>query len=670
MKTKLFYCDARALCYTSPQDRSKSLPPDLIKFEEFELDCACYELRRRGRALKLEKIPMELLMLLATAEGRLVSREEIEERLWGNGVFVDAEHGINTAIRKIRQALGDDPEHPRFVQTVQRKGYRFIAHMTTGVAEGQSQDNGAANREESVRPLGGEPSRMNVPEPVAVTPDHRQIAEKPASHRYVWIGIAATLLLGWPLYKLASAAFERHAAQPVIRSLAVLPLENISGDASEEYFADGMTDELITTLAKYPALRVISRTSVVQYKKAHRPLPEIARELGVDGVIEGSVSRSQGRVRVRAQLIYAPTDTHLWAESYDRDAGDILSLQQELARNIAERVNRAASAEGAATAPPHGSSNQAARDAYYRGRSLWSAGQYVRSGNFFREAIRLDPNYAAAYAGIADSYTAAAVSGTMRPLDAMPKAREAVRKGLELDDEAAEVHHTYAAVKLFFDWDWNSAEREMERALSLNPGIAEAHHLHSYILEAANRTEESLKEDKLCGELDPFGRSWSYPFALYRNRRFDEAIVEFQQRAEIVPSGGFEHELMGLAYAYKGDGAKATAEWKQRYVADGQPEIASKMEEAFRSGGIEAVWELKYELIKEAAKTQYVSQLDLADAAASAGHKAGALTYLERAYEERQPLMVRLLHNPELDSLREEPRFKAIVKKMGLPGAE
>jgi len=252
----------------------------------------------------------------------------------------------------------------------------------------------------------------------------------------------------------------------------------------------------------------------------------------------------------------------------------------------------------------------------------------------------------------------------------MPKAKEAVRKGLELDGEAAEVHHTYAAVKLFFDWDWDSAEREMERALRLNPGIAEAHHLHSYILEAANRTEESLKEDKLCGELDPFGRSWSYPFALYRNRRFDEAIVEFQQRAEIVPSGGFEHELMGLAYAYKGDGAKATAEWKQRYVADGRPEIASKMEEAFRSGGIAAVWELKYVLIKEAAKTQYVSQLDLADEAAAAGHKAEALTYLERAYEERQPLMVRLLHDPKLDSLREEARFKAIVKKMGLPGAE
>jgi len=615
---------------------------------------------------------MDLLILLAESSGRLVTREEIEERLWGKDVFVDAEHGINTAIRKVRQALGDDSDEPRFVQTVQKKGYRFVAEVEVVVEDGARKGTTQAASSTAEAAKGLEPAETEASETAGADAVSRVATEKAKSskRKWIWIAAATGILLAGSAAKFGWPRLTRAEKEPTIRSIAVLPLENISGDKEQEFFADGMTDELITMLAKYPSLRVISRTSVMQYKGVRRPLPEIAKELGVDGVIEGSVSRGNGRILVRAQLIYAPKETHLWAESYDRDAGDILSLQQELARNIAERVNRAASPARAAAAPPHGSSNQAARDAYYRGRSLWSAGQYVRSGDFFREAIRLDPNYAAAYGGIGDSYTAAAVSGTMRPLDAMPKAKEAVRKGLELDGEAAEVHHTYAAVKLFFDWDWDSAEREMERALRLNPGIAEAHHLHSYILEAANRTEESLKEDKLCGELDPFGRSWSYPFALYRNRRFDEAIVEFQQRAEIVPSGGFEHELMGLAYAYKGDGAKATAEWKQRYVADGRPEIASKMEEAFRSGGIAAVWELKYVLIKEAAKTQYVSQLDLADEAAAAGHKAEALTYLERAYEERQPLMVRLLHDPKLDSLREEARFKAIVKKMGLPGAE
>ena len=641
----------------------------LLKFGEFSLDCARYELRKGQSVLKLEKIPMELLILLVESEGRLVSREEIEEKIWGKGVFVDAEHGINTAVRKVRQTLGDDPDEPKFVQTVQKKGYRFVAEVRV-VAEDpngpESQTVLTAATEIVTLDAAGAPAASGAKEGEQGAADKRNISNR----KWASVAVSAAILMAWPVWRILAPWLTRAEKEPTIRSIAVLPLENISGDKEQEFFADGMTDELITMLAKYPSLRVISRTSVMQYKGVRRPLPEIAKELGVDGVIEGSVSRGNERVLVRAQLIYAPKETHLWAESYDRDAGDILSLQQELARNIAERVNRAASAAGTATSSPHGSSNQAARDAYYRGRSLWSAGQYLRSGEFFREAIRLDPNYAAAYAGIGDSYTAAAVSGTMRPLDAMPKAKEAVRKGLELDDEAAEVHHTYAAVKLFFDWDWNSAEREMERALSLNPGIAEAHHLHSYILEAANRTEEALKEDKLCGELDPFGRSWSYPFALYRNGRFDEAIAEFQQRAEIVPSRGFEHELMGFAYAYRGDEAKATAEWEQRFVADGRPEIASKIKEAFRSGGIAAVWEVKYEFVKTAAKTQYVSQLDLADAAASAGHKAEALTYLERAYEERQPLLVRILHTPELGPLREEPRFKAIVKKMGLPGGE
>ena len=646
------------------------LDSKLLKFGEFSLDCARYELRKGQSVLKLEKIPMELLILLVESEGWLVSREEIEEKIWGKGVFVDAEHGINTAVRKVRQTLGDDPDEQKFVQTVQKKGYRFVAEVRA-LAEG-------ANKPEAPTVLTAATQTLTLgvagaTAALGAKQAEEGAADKPNVSKQKWwvaVAVAMAILVAWPVWKIVAPRRTRAEKEPTIRSIAVLPLENISGDKEQEFFADGMTDELTTMLAKYPSLRVISRTSVMQYKGVRRPLPEIAKELGVDGIIEGSVSRGNGRVLVRAQLIYAPKETHLWAESYDRDAGDILSLQQELARNIAERVNRAASAAGAATATPHGSSNQSARDAYYRGKSLWSSGQYLRSVEFFREAIRLDPNYAAAYAGIGDSYTAAAVSGTMRPLDAMPKAREAVRKGLELDDDAAEVHHTYAAVKLFFDWDWNSAEREMERALSLNPGIAEAHHLHSYILEAANRTEEALKEDKLCVELDPFGRSWSYPFALYRNGRFDEAIAEFQQRAEIVPSRGFEHELTGLAYAYKGDGAKAAAEWEQRFVVDGQPEIASKIEEAFRSGGIAAVWELKYKLVKEAAKTQYVSQLDLADAASSAGHKAEALTYLEKAYEEHQPLMVRMLHNPELGPLREEPRFKAIVKKMGLPGAE
>src|SRR5882724_2039017 len=512
----------------------------LFKFADFELDCSRYELRRKGHPVKLEKIPMELLLLLVESDGRLVSREEIEERLWGKEVFVDAEHGINTAIRKIRQVLGDDPDNPRFVQTVQRKGYRFIAEVSR------------VPEVSAASPV-AEPPGFGVP-----PPDEEKLPqEQAAKHRSTaWVVAAAmTLLLAWPAYRFTRShlAGSQAATTPSVRSIAVLPLENMSGDSGDEYFADGMTDELITTLAKYKSLRVISRTSVMQYKKVHRPLPEIARELAVDGIVEGSVSRSQDRVRVTAQLVYAPTDTHLWAESYDRDLRDVLSMQQDLARSIAERVNLASSPPD--TAPKHTrvSVNPGARDAYLRGRYYWFSDRYGKSREFFQEAIRLDPNYAPAFSGLADSYTAAAVSGESRPLDTMPLAEAASAKALELDDSLAEAHHASAAIKFFYRWDWDAAEKESQRAIELNPSFAEARHLHAYILGTLNRTDESLQEDKLTVELDPFARPWAYGYALLRAHRFDEALKEFTQRSEARPDSAILHGFLWETYAYKGD---------------------------------------------------------------------------------------------------------------------
>jgi TolB-like protein/DNA-binding winged helix-turn-helix (wHTH) protein len=378
--------------------------PALFKFADFELDCSRYELRRKGHPLKLEKIPMELLLLLAESDGRLVSREEIEERLWGKEVFVDAEHGINTAIRKIRQVLEDDPDNPGFVQTVQRKGYRFIAKVSH-IPEASASQLGTGTVPE--------PARAEAEALGKFSHGKTRTTEAPrAAGPSGW-----SLLLprfcwrGQPSSSRSRILTRSVSAQPTIRSIAVLPLENLYGGADDEYFADGMTDELITTLAKYKSLRVIFRTSIMQYKKVHRPLPDIARELAVDGIVEGSVSRSQDRVRVTAQLVYAPTDTHLWAESYDRDLSDVLSMQQDVARSIAERVNLASSPPN--TSPKHTrvSVNPGARDAYLRGRYCWFSDRYEKSREFFQEAIRLDPSYAPAFSGLADSYTAAAVSG-------------------------------------------------------------------------------------------------------------------------------------------------------------------------------------------------------------------------------------------------------------------
>ncbi len=282
----------------------------------------------------------------------------------------------------------------------------------------------------------------------------------------------------------------------------MLPLENLSGDPAQDYFADGMTDELITILAKNSGLRVISRTSAMQYKKAHRPLPDIARELGVDGILEGSVGRFGGRVHVNVQLVHAPSDTHVWAESYDRDLSDVSALQNELARTIARQVGLTVSV----SASPQRRISPEAHDAYLLGRYYWFAEDYKKSGQYFQKAIDLQPDYAAAWSGLADYYGAIAVTGQARPEAVMPQAEEAARRAVALDDSLPEAHNSLAAIYLFYRWDWERAERESARTVELNPNFAEGHHLRGYVLQTLNRTDEALQEQKKAMELDPFAR--------------------------------------------------------------------------------------------------------------------------------------------------------------------
>ena len=643
------------------------MPNSVIKFDDFELDPVRYELRRKGRALKIEKIPMDLLILLAGSDGRLVTREEMEAQLWGKEVFVDAEHGINTAVRKIRQVLGDDPDEPRFVQTVQRKGYRFIA-AATPAEQAQSLNASPAVTVTAAPVL---PSEAHAVADSSPHVEELQTGTKPprsSNLHLAWYTLAAALLLAWPTIKFLQNRLERPPARSIaIQSIAVLPLENISGDPEQDYFADGMTDELITMLAKYRSLRVISRTSVMQYEKVHRPLPEIARELGVDGIIEGTVSRSQDRVRVRAQLLYAPTDTHLWAESYERGLGDILSLQQELARSIAEHVKAASSSAETSASSVHAPANPAARDAYFRGRYYWTSGRYQESGQFFEEAIRLDPNYGAAYAGLADSYTASAVSGEARPLEALPKGETAAKKALQLDDAQSEGHHSMAAVQFFYHWNWEAADKEIRRALELNPNSSEGHHLHAYILEVGNHPEESIQEDKRATELDPFGRSWAYGYSLYRARRFDEALKEFQQRAEVQPDLAILHAFLYLSYTRLGDSENAFTEAKKVCRLNGDQTGVAAREQAYLRGGLQAVHEVGLQQLKEMNKQQYISPYKLAEHAATAGHRDEAIAYLEQAFRQHDPMLVRLQHYPEFDFLHSDSRYVAILRKIGLP---
>lgn len=650
------------------------MPAGVVRFAEFELDSGRYELRKGDRVLKLEKIPMELLTILVESDGQLVTRDQIIERIWGKNVFLDTEHGINTAIRKIRQALGDDSEQPRFVQTVTGKGYRFVA-LLTGISEpsgngGNSlKSSGFAGTEPrpELQPIGPDAGSVAA-STAAIPPRAANPTRSPNWLRTVSLAIPAVLLLaaalvGFNVRGLRDRLIARPGTQR-IRTLAVLPLENLSGDPAQEYFADGMTDELITMLAKNPGVRVVSRTSAMRYKKVQRPLPDIARELGVDGILEGSVGRSGHRVHINAQLIYAPTDTNVWAESYDRDLSDVNSLQTELAQTIARQVGMTISNK------PERRINPEAHDAYLLGRYYWFASDSEKSRQYFQKAIDLQPDYAAAWSGLADYYLGRGVAGESPPEAVMPQGEEAARRAVALDDFLPEAHNSMAAAYLFYRWDWKRAEQESARAVELNPSFAEGHHLRGYVLGTLSRADDALQEQRKAIELDPFVRPWALGYALLRARQFDAALNEALVRSEAQPNDVSVRELLVEAYWHKGMEKEAAQEWERMLLLGGQKESATSVRQAFARGGFKAVIEWELGDFKKKAAEGYVSPIDFADTYAHLRRKDETIHYLEQAYKEHAPYLVRIQSDPNFDFLHSDPRYQAIVRKMGLPAAQ
>jgi TolB-like protein/DNA-binding winged helix-turn-helix (wHTH) protein len=514
----------------------------VYEFGDFKLDCDGFELRRAGRALKLERKPMELLILLAERNGQLISRAEIAERLWDSEVFVDTEHGINTAIRKIRQVLGDDPEQPRYVQTVTGKGYRLIAP----IAAIQSPSNGkqplpfpANSHSASTNGHVAEESQGSPPlaSPLLASPlmdTHPPVAGKTRwSPIAIWLtatAAAAVLALILVLPGIRARGSGNRLAQLPIKSLAVLPLDNLSGNPAQDYFADGMTDELTTMLARDSTLRIVSRTSAMQYKGVHKPLRKIAQALGVDGIVEGSVERTGDKVHMTLQLIQGPSDTHVWADSYDRDANDLVSLPNEAAMAIAGRTNSAVSAR----APVH-YVNPEAHDAYLHGRYLWFAGSNEEAGKYFKKAVQLQPDYALAWSGVADYYNVGMLAGAMDPRQGRQPAEAAAQRAVELDDSLPEAHNSLCAEFFFGRWDLARADQECVRAIELDPKFAEAYHLRAKVLSAMGRNQEAIASQKKAMEIDPFARPWGLAYIYLIARQYDAALTEGRQRLESDP---------------------------------------------------------------------------------------------------------------------------------------
>jgi TolB-like protein/DNA-binding winged helix-turn-helix (wHTH) protein len=646
----------------------------VFQFGEYRLDCDRFELCRAGRDLKLERKPMELLILLATKRGDLVSRDEIAERLWGGEVFVDTEHGINTAIRKIRYILRDDPEQPRFVQTVMGKGYRFVGSSIEEIHLPLAED----GRRLSTKNGGSSDGSVPVPavplSAVIQTPSvNEEVSGKSKTQhakRRLWLAaagvaalivFAAVLIIGVRVVKGAAS----RAAPLEIHSLAVLPLDNLSGDKGQEYFADGMTDELTTMLAKDSTLRLISRTSVMQYKGVHRPLREIAQELGVDGVLEGSIERSGDKVHMTLQLIQGPSDTHVWAESYDRGANDLISLPDDAAMAIAKRTNSAV-----LRPVPARYVNPNAHDAYLHGRYLWYGFNNEEAGKYFKRAVELQPDYALAWSGLSDYYGLGMVDGEMDPREGRAPFEAAAQKAVDLDDSLPEAHNSLCAAFFFSQWDLARADRECVRAIGLDPKFAEAYHLRAKLLAALNRHAEAIESQKKASEIDPFSRPWALAYVYTLARQYDAALVEGRQRLESNPHDPGTLGVLAGIYRCKGMDAEAAQAWADSLAASGDQADAASIRRKFEKGGYHAVLLWNLANMKKQALKHYVSPVDMALQYAQLGEREQTLAQLEEAYRQHSPGLVDgLQDDPAYDFLHSDERYRSLIKRIGLPPA-
>ncbi|MGA9355611.1 MAG: winged helix-turn-helix domain-containing protein [Terriglobales bacterium] len=622
----------------------------VLRFDGFELDVRAGELRKAGVKLRLQGQPIQVLAALLNSAGELVTREELRAQVWPAETFVDFDHSLHNAIARIREALGESAGTPRYIETLPRRGYRFIGTVEkVGVEE----------------PLRGGPAEPASVAPVVV-PRSRSRAPVIAA-LLVAVAIAA-VLIGMQVYS------HRAGVTPSVRSIAVLPLDNFSGDPAQEYFVDGMTDELITDLAKIGSLRVISRTSVMRYKGTKKSLPEIARELNADGIIEGSVTRSGQRVRITAQLLYGPTDKHLWAETYERDLGDVLGLQSEVAEAIARQVRAQVTPQQQAHFRSARPVNPEAYDAYAKGRYyLWNdyttAQPLNMAKNYFEEAARKDPGFALAQSGLADAYLYLTIFRQLSPASAYLPAEEAVQHALSLDDTIGEAHDTLGVLSWRYNWDWDATERELNKAIALAPSYICAHEDRAEYLAFRGRRSEAETEVAKSLELDTSVSSALTEAGVYFQLRDFERLVKASRRGMgLNPNEWLEHFYLGVGYEGTGKRRESISEYQKAVeLSGGDQDARAALAHAYAGVGRRAETEkVLRDLQQESAKV-YVSPYLIATLYASLGDKDKAFKFIEKAYVEKSlDLSWNLKADLRIDNLRSDPRYLSLVRRVGL----
>ena len=614
----------------------------LLRFGVFELDPRTGELKSKGSRVKLQDQPLQILLAVLERPGEIVTREELRAKLWAANTFVDFDHGLNAAVKRLRDALGDTAENPKYIETLPRHGYRFIAAAVPG----------------------------------APPPERRHTPLK----QWGWLlGVAAVLLIAGALFAVdvggvRSKLLSRAAARPQIHSLAVLPLANLSGDPLQEYFADGMTEALISEVSRISSLRVISQTSVMQYKgEKKKPVPQIGRELHVDAVLEGSVLRSGDRVRIATHLINASTDQSLMTETYESDLGDILKLQREVAESIAEKVRAKLTPEQQARLHETPKVDPEAYESYLQATYLdWTLPQEnEKARSYLDMAIRKDPGFADAYGLLAWNYIDVGQFRWQPPREAYPPARQTAGKALELDPNNCPAHAALGYLADRNDWDWTTEEREWLRVLELCPNDVRSHVSYALYLSWKGRATDALAEAAKCRELDPVHSEPLHveSFIYYHLKNYKDLIEVGRSYTALWPNRWLSHYWLGVGYEGSGRTLEAIPEYQKAVeLSQGDQDPTAALAYAYAATGRKAeARKILHEWLRQ-SENKYVSPYMIATVYASLEDKDKAFEYLEKAYQEKSSDLPYFLRaDLRLDTLRSDPRFQDLLRRMNFP---
>ena len=620
----------------------------------FEIDFSSGELHKEGRKVQLQEQPFRVLAILLECPGELITREQLQERLWSADTYVGFDEGLNTAIRKLRVAFGDSAENPRFIETVSRRGYRFIA------------------------PVQPEPFPALFPHATAVAARPRAV-----SHKMRRIGFAAVffVVLTLTVFLVFLRRAEHRKSQLGKIMLVVLPLENFTGDSQQDYLADGITEEIIAQLGSLDPqhLGVIARTSAMRYKHTQKNAAQISREVGANYLLEASIRNSGDRIRVTAQLIQSSDQSHLWADSYDRQLSDVLRIESDIASSVASQIRLTLSHQTNQRLAAAGPTNVEAHDAYLRGLQGWN----LRTLDGFQQAItnftratELDPGYAPAFAGLARVYSLAPIFAGVPAGEAAPKALEAASRALSLDETLADAHCALGFVKAHYEYDWPAAEREFRRAIELEPNDAYAHLFYSNsYLSPLGHHEEAIAEMRRAMELDPLSpHIQSFAGVTFKwARRYDDSLAQFQKVNQIDPNFPLNHERLAQLCAILGRYDEAIAEERKARLLAGekQQDVLAKMSALQRSlamKGERGYWgdQLQFARDPQNPPEAYIRPYGIAIIYAHLGEKAKALENLETALAERDTQITELAIEPQFDALRSDARFADLERRIGL----